>query len=169
MPYTAEELGCEKNELNVLFTQKDPEDLFSASEEENNSFDFRDFIAELDMSPEAKRLFNAALTIFKYYHRSDDFKNKNYNDSFYDITNAIMRKDISKFKTLDAKKDKRITKVKTTKDTKGFSRTNIPFVIQSKDLPIFYEYFDARDALAKKINQQLVDAKILLWERENIY
>ena len=168
VPFTAEELGCEKNDLNVYFTPQNPTDLFSSSEEVC-SFDFREFIAQFELSEEARALYLAALEICKYYHTNNEYIDKNYNDSFYDITNAIMGKDVSKFETINEKNDRRITKVKTTKGTKGFSRTNIPFVIPSKDLHIFNDFFDKRDILAKKINKQLLDANILLWERENIY
>ena len=34
---------------------------------------------------------------------------------------------------------------------------------------MFYDFFDKRDILAKKINKQLVEQGLLLWERENIY
>jgi hypothetical protein len=41
--------------------------------------------------------------------------------------------------------------------------------VNSENLPIFYDFFNARDTLAKKINKQLVETGLLLWERENIY
>ena len=126
-------MGCEKNDLNVYFTPQNPTDLFSSSEEVC-SFDFREFIAQFELSEEARALYLAALEICKYYHTNNEYIDKNYNDSFYDITNAIMGKDVSKFETINEKNDRRITKVKTTKGTKGFSRTNIPFVIPSKNL-----------------------------------
>ena len=99
----------------------------------------------------------------------DYYTDKDYNDSYYDITNAIMGKDVSTFKTIDKSNDTRITKVKTTKGTKGFGRNTIAYAVNSKDLPIFDKFFDARDVLAKKINKQLVEQGLLLWERENIY
>lgn len=166
MPFTAEELGCAKNDLNVLFPEM--KDLFDEQPIEK-PFDFRDFLQQFDFSDEAKALYQAALEIFRYYHRSNEYTNKDYNDSFYDITNAIMGKDVSKFTTLDREDDKRITKVKTTKGTKGFGRNTIAYAVGSKDLHIFYRFFDARDILAKKINKQLVEQNLLLWERENIY
>ena len=58
---------------------------------------------------------------------------------------------------------------KTTKGTRGFGRNTIRYVVNSDYLPIFEEFFNNRDILAKKINQQLVDSGLLLWERENIY
>ena len=166
MPFTAEELGCAKNDLNVLFPET--ADLF-ASPSDNKPFDFREFLKQFTFSDEAKALYNAALEIFKYYHRNEEYTNKDYNDSYYDITNAIMGKDVSTFKTLDRENDTRITKVKTTKGSKGFGRNTIAYVVNSKDLPIFYAFFDARDCLARKINKQLVEQGLLLWERENIY
>lgn len=166
MPFTAEELGCAKNDLNVLFPIM--ADLFD-EQYEGKPFDFREFMGQFEFSEEAKALYKAALEVFKYYHRSDEYPNKDYNDSYYDITNAIMGKDVTTYATMDKAKDKRITKVKTTKGTKGFGRNTIAFAVGSKDLPIFTRFFDARDTLAKKINRQLVEQGLLLWERENIY
>ena len=166
MPFTAEELGCAKNDLNVLFPEMS--DLFD-EQSGTKPFDFRDYLRQFEFSEEAKALYQAALEIFKYYHRSNEYTNKDYNDSYYDITNAIMGKDVSSYATLDKANDKRITKVKTTKGTKGFGRNTIVSAVGSKDLPIFVKFFDARDVLAKKINKQLVEQNLLLWERENIY
>ena len=166
MPFTAEELGCAKNDLNVLFPIM--ADLFD-EQYEGKPFDFREFLRQFEFSPEAKALYKAALEVFKYYHHSDEYTKKDYNDSYYDITNAIMGKDVTTYATMDKAKDKRITKVKTTKGTKGFGRTTIAYVVGSNDLPIFIKFFDARDVLAKKINKQLVEQGLLLWERENIY
>ena len=166
MPFTAEELGCAKNDLNVLFPEMT--DLFD-EHPVAKPFDFREFLKQFDFSEEAKALYKAALDIFKYYHRSNEYPNKDYNDSYYDITNAIMGKDVSSYTTLDKASDKRITKVKTTKGTKGFGRNTIASAVDSKNLAIFIKFFDARDVLAKKINKQLLEQKLLLWERENIY
>ncbi len=166
MPFTAEELGCAKNDLNVLLPEMN--DLFG-TQPLAKPFDFREFLKQFEFSAEAKALYQAALEIFKYYHRSDEYPNKDYNDSYYDITNAIMGKNVSSFTTLDKANDKRITKVKTTKGTKGFGRNTIASAVGSKDLEIFFRFFDTRDVLAKKINKQLLEQNLLLWERENIY
>lgn len=166
MPFTSEELGCAKNDLNVLLPQIG--NLFS-EKFDCQQFDFREFLKQFDFSEEAQALYQAALEIFKYYHRSEEYSDKDYNDSFYDITNAIMGKDVNSFKTLEKENNKRITKVKTTKGTKGFGRNSIKEFVGSKDLPIFLKFFDARDVLARKINKQLLDQNLLLWERENIY
>lgn len=166
MPFTAEELGCAKNDLNVLFPQS--KTLFD-NPEDTKPFDFREFMKQFSFSDEAMALYNAALEVFRYYHRNDEYTDKDYNDSYYDITNTIMGKDVSSFQTLDKSNDTRITKVKTTKGTKGFGRNTIAYAVNSKDLPVFYKFFDARDVLAKKINRQLVEQGLLLWERENIY
>ena len=163
MPFTSEELGCAKNDLNVLFAEND---LFSGQIEQ---FDFREWFHQFDFSPEAQDLYDAALEVFRYYHRSKDYQDRDYNDSFYDITNAIMGKDVTSFQELESDDDRRITRVKTTKGTRGFGRNTIRYVIGSKDLPIFECFFDARDTLARKINRQLVEQHLLLWERENIY
>lgn len=72
----------------------------------------------------------------------------------------------------DKKKNQNIYSLeqhRTTKGTKGFGRNTIKYAVNSKDLPIFERFFAARDLLAKKINRQLVDSGLLLWERENIY
>ena len=147
MPFTAEELGCGINDLNVLFQEQG--DFF----EDNGviqSFDFRDFMKQFEFSKEAKHLYDCALEIFKYYHNNPEYMNKDYNDSFYDITNAIMNKDLSTFKQIEKKNDKRLVKTKTTKGTQGFSRVNIKNKVDKKYLPLFIRFFDARDALAEK-------------------
>ena len=45
----------------------------------------------------------------------------------------------------------------------------IKYAVNSASLPIFEHFFEVRDILAKKINKQLVEQGLLLWERENIY
>lgn len=165
MPFTAEELGCAKNDLNVLFPEMG--DLFDESPQ-LKPFDFRDFMHQFDFSEEAQVLYKTALEVFRYYHRNDEYQDKDYNDSYYDITNAIMGRDVSSYTTLDKEKDTRVTKVKITKG-KGFGRNTIAYAISNKDMPIFTKFFDARDVLARKINKQLVEQNLLLWERENIY
>lgn len=168
MPFSAEELDCDKNDLNVLFPNEFGNDLFS-NDLHDKPFDFREWLKQFEFSEEAKNLYNAALEIFKFYHRNKEYSNKDWNDSFYDVTNAIMGKDTSTFSELETENDTRITKTKTTKGTRGFGRNTIKYVINSEYLPIFEKFFDARDILAKKINKQLVDSGLLLWERENIY
>ncbi len=165
MPFTHTELGCNKNDLNVLFADE-AKDLFSQQSGEP-PFDFREFLAQFEFSKEAKELYSSALEIFKYYHQNPEYENKDYNDSFYDITNAIMGKNPSDFKEMQS--DNRITKVKTTKGTKGFGKNTIKQVVASQYLPIFTRFFEARETLAKKINKQLLDSGLLLWERENIF
>ena len=129
------------------------------------------WLQQFDFSPEARDLFLAALDIFKWYHANPRFANgRDWNDSWYDITNAIMGKDDSSFQTLDAEEDTRVMyKVRTTKGTRGFGRNTIRSAVGSEDLEMFYHFFDVRDALARKINQELLDAGLLLWKRENIY
>ncbi len=166
MPFTAEELGCAKNDLNVLFPEM--QDMFD-EQPYLKPFDFREYLRQFDFSKEAMDLYKAALDIFRFYHRCDDYSDKDFNDSFYDITNSIMGKDTNTFSTLDKAKDKRITKVKTTKGSKGFGRNTIIFAVGTNDLPIFNKFFEVRDVLAKKINKQLIEQNLLLWERDNIY
>lgn len=162
MPFTSEMLNCNKNDLNVL-TNNTENNLFSADE----VFDFREWLKQFNFSKEAKDLYKSALQIFLYYHKN--YSNTDYNDSFYDITNTIMNKDTNNFKTLSKENDTRINKTKTTKGTIGFGRNTIKSVVNSEYLPIFFDFFDKRDVLAKKINKQLVEGGLLLWERENIY
>ena len=171
MPFSAYDLkdcGCISNNLYVLnYTETDIEKNNSV---QNKTFDFRQWLSQFNFSKEALDLKNAALKIFKFYHSSNDYENKNFNDSFYDITNAIMRKNPKNFQSLDTENDTRIHKTKTTKGTKGFGRNTIKSVIENEDdLKMFYDFFDKRDILAKKINKQLVEQGLLLWERENIY
>lgn len=168
MPFSADELGCNKNDLNVLFPEESEQTLFTADIKEK-PFDFRLFMDNLDFSKEAKDLYIAALEVFKYYHNCKDYLNKDYNDSYYDITNVIMGKDVFSYEEMSSGKDKRITKTKTTKGTLGFRKNNIKFVVNSKFVPIFDNFFEKRDILAKKINKQLLEQGLLLWERENIY
>ena len=168
MPFTAEELGCNKNDLNVLYPQDGENDLFSTPLAEP-PFDFREFLKQFEFSQEAQDLYFATLEVFRFYHNNEEYPNKDWNDSFYDITNAIMGKDASCFQDLHSEHDTRINKTKTTKGTKGFGRNSIKYAVNSKALPIFINFFDKRDILAKKINRQLVEQGLLLWERENIY
>lgn len=165
MPFTSDELQCPNNALNVLFPQDYKGDVEDNIDEQ--PFDFRNFFHSFKYSSEAMNLYNSALKVFKYYHNNNDYQNKDWNDGFYDITNAIMGKDNHNFELLDT--DTRIVKTKTTKGTRGFGRNTIRQVVAEEYLPIFEEFFDARDILAKKINKQLVEQEILLWERENIY
>ena len=171
MPFTAEDLGCSLNDLNILFsTPATTNPLFHQGVQPKLiKFDFREFLSQFDFSAEAKDLYNAALQLFRYYHHTPTYINKDWNDSYYDITNAFMHKDVDSFKTLELPNDRRITRVKTTKGTHGFGRNTIAGFVPADDLPIFIDFFDKRDILAYKINQQLLDAHLLLWKRENIY
>ncbi len=168
MPFTSAEfnrhgLACSQNDLNVLRDDEKTLDFGTIP-----PFDFRLWLKQFNFSHEAQELYRAALQVFVYYHKNNDYKNKNYNDSFYDITNTIMGKDINSFKNLD-NDPRMLYRTKTTKGSIGFGRNNVKSVIGSQDLYIFYDFFDKRDALAKKINKQLVDSNLLLWERENVY
>lgn len=169
MPFTAEDIGCAKNDLNVLFANDEQQ--FSLFEQDKISkpFDFREFLLQFNFSKEAKDLYKAALQVFRYYHQNEDYQNKDWNDSFYDITNTIMGKDISSFQKLETENDTRITKIKTTKGSKGFGKNTIKYAVNSKYLPIFDNFFEVRDVLARKINKKSLEDGIILWERENIY
>lgn len=168
MPFTAEEIGCDRNDLNVLFPEDVAQDLFSSQNAEH-PFDFREWLQQFHFSTEATALREAALDIFRFYHRSPDYPDRDWNDSFYDITNALMGKDANSFSEFETESDTRITRNRTTKGTRGFGRNTISFVVPSADLPIFENFFNRRDVLAKKINRLLLDNGLLLWERENIY
>jgi hypothetical protein len=168
MPFTAEELGCGVNELNELFIEQSDGLPFEQAVPER--FNFREFLNRFEFSAEARELREASLEIFRYYHRQPKYTNiHEWNDSFYDITNAIMGKNPADFQELKSNEDRRITRVKTTKGTMGFGRKNIEMVVPKADLAMFNRFFDARDHLARKINRQLVEQHLLLWERENIY
>lgn len=171
MPFTADELGCAHNDLNVLLSIPNTEDPLYHQDEQKKpiKFDFREFLHQFDFSAEAKALYYSALKLFRYYHQNSAYTNKDWNDSYYDITNAFMHKDVDSFKALDNPDDRRITRVKTTKGTHGFGRNTIAGFVSDADLPIFNDFFDKRDTLALKINQELLDAHLLLWQRENIY
>ena len=108
MPFTSEELGCNKNDLNVLYPPNGENDLFSLKGQP--PFDFREFLKQFEFSEEAKNLYYAALEIFRYYHNNEQYSDKDWNDSYYDITNAIMGKDVSNFQELDKQNDTRINK-----------------------------------------------------------
>lgn len=170
VPFTAVELGCSKNDLNVLYPERQEIDLFTqASVEIEKPFDFRAFMSQFNFSEEAKNLYKAALAIVQFYHCSDEYIGKDWNDSFYDITNAIMRKDVDSFKEAENVRGKRISKMKTTKGSLPFKDINMKFVVGSAYLPIFDKFFKVRRTLGEKINKQLLDAGLLLWERENLY
>ncbi|WP_064773691.1 hypothetical protein [Helicobacter saguini] len=175
MPFTHTQLGfgCSKGMLNVLEPQMlDSKNDGLCNTQENikeKPFDFRIFLSEFEFSKEAKDLFNVALQIFRFYHSNDEYQHKDFNDSFYDITNAIMQKNPLDFQVLDSTKDSRITRVKTTKGSKGFGRNTIKGFVDKENLEIFYHFFDTRDNLARKINKQLLESNLLLWERENLY
>lgn len=165
MPFTAEELGCSDNDLNVAFSTGGT--LFNNG---NEKFDFREFMQCFDYSKEAKDLYHAALGVFRYYHHSEAYEQgRDWNDSYYDICNAIMGKDITTYKLPENMSDRRITKTKSTKGTLGFGRRTIKSRVPATDLDIFYTFFDARDRLAVKINDELLDAHLLLWKRKNIF
>ncbi|EAH5982559.1 hypothetical protein EF869_04405 [Campylobacter upsaliensis] len=180
MPFSAEELGgaCRHNDLNVLYPENaeligydisvldTPEVQKKKRNLELAPFDFREFLQQFSFSKEAKSLFNAALEIFKYYHANPYYQNKDYNDSFYDITNAIMGKDKN---APTSKRNNQTIRTNTTKGTLGFGQKNIKFVIPSNDLKLFNHFFEVRKILAEKINEELLDSKLLLWKRENIF
>lgn len=165
MPFTSTELGCKKNDLNVLI----PKQLNLFEEKKETEFDFRKFMSKFQFSKEAKELYNAALKIFKYYHHCGEYPEHNYNDGYYDIVNAIMNKDTSQFKTLEKTKDKRITKVRTTKGTIGFSDKTFKDYVLPKYWDDFKDFFHKRKAMAVRINEQLLQENLILWKRENIF
>ena len=78
-------------------------------------FDFREWMqSEVQMSQEAQAVYDAALAIARYYHNHEAYVDgRNWNDSFYDIKNAIMAKDATAYQQRNTNKDRRVTKVKT--------------------------------------------------------
>ena len=67
-----------------------------------------------------------------------------------------MGKDNHEFTEMDAKEDTRMLyKVKTTKGTTGFGRNTIKKVVPPEILPIFIDFFEKRDILAKKSTNNL--------------
>ncbi|MBR1785278.1 MAG: hypothetical protein IJ760_07595 [Bacteroidales bacterium] len=169
MPFTADELGCGQNDLNVLFPQDAAPSLFGPEQGQEPPFDFRRWMARHSFSAEALALRQAALGIFRYYHASPLYPDRDYNDSFYDITNALMGKTADSFALPGTGRDTRISRTRTGKGTRGFGRNTVKYAVPAESLGLFNDFFDARDALARKINRQLLDAGLLLWPRENIY
>ena len=166
MPFTSSELGCSDNVLNVLLNKK-----ISILEDEEKDFDFREWFHAFSFSKESMDLYNAALKIVKWYHNNPAFAEKDYNDSFYDITNAIMGKSEASFREIKKEDDKRtLLRTKTTKGTIGFSKKSISKIITDQQtLSVFNDFFDKRDVLAKKINKLSLESGVLLWDRDNIY
>ncbi|WP_064773718.1 hypothetical protein [Helicobacter saguini] len=168
MPFTHEELGCPRNALNVLYPDEAAfvDNVFHDTKEK--PFDFRIFLKQFEFSKEAKDLYKVALEVFRFYHKNKEYENKDFNDSYYDITNAIMQRDPLSFKVTEYRQYKLIH-TKSTKGSKGFGRNTIKYVVNSKYHDIFNHFFDTRDNLARKINKQLLESNLLLWERENLY
>ena len=82
MPYTAEELGCNVNDLNVLYWKQETLDFDGANKkEETKSFDFRKWLQQFEFSKEAKDLYNAGLKIFRYYHSTFNYENCGFQKS----------------------------------------------------------------------------------------
>ena len=171
MPFTAEELGCGRNELYVLFPSNDYSIPFPDGEEETQAFDFRKWMnTEVHLSKEAQAVYNAALDITRYYHTQDAYADgRNWNDSFYDIKNAIMNKDAAAYQTRNNANDRRITRVRTATEVRGFSPINIRKMTSEEFWPMFDRFFIAQRMLAEKINRELLEQNLMLWEHENIF
>lgn len=170
MPFTAKELGCGENDLYTLFPSSDYSIPFPNGEEETHKFDFREWMqSEVQMSQEAQAVYDAALAIARYYHNHEAYVDgRNWNDSFYDIKNAIMAKDATAYQQRNTNKDRRVTKVKTAQGTLGFSAVNIRKRTSEKYWPMFDQYFTAQKALAEKINCRLLKQGLMLWKHENV-
>ena len=170
MPFTADELGCGRNELYVLFPSSDYSIPFPDGDEERRAFDFREWMhAEVHLSQEAQSVYDAALEIVRYYHNNNVYADgRNWNDSFYDIKNAIMNKNATVYQTRDVANDRRITRVRTATGVRGFSPVNIRKVTSEEYWPMFDNYFVLQRALADKINRQLLEQNLMLWEHENV-
>lgn len=169
MPFTANELGCGRNDLNVLFPKSNYSIPFPSGEEEQQTFDFREWMQTVQMSAEAQEFYDSALSIAHYYHNNDIYADgRDWNDSFYDIKNAIMRKKASNYQTRTTPNDRRVTRVKTATGITGFSQKNVKKITDETFWPIFDRYFDAQRKLAEKINRQLLEQELILWKHENI-
>lgn len=170
MPFTADELGCGKNDLYVLRPKDEYSIPFPNGEEEIKTFDFREWMKDIKMSPEAKNVYDAALNVARYYFSHNAYADgRNWNDSFYDIKNAIMQKDATSYKTRETPNDRRVTRVKTGVGAKGFSKVNIRKVTSEEYWPVFDKYFYNMKVLAEKIVCQMVNKGLLLWKPSNIY
>jgi hypothetical protein len=169
MPFTADELGCGSNELNELFPKSEYSIPFPDGTEDSRPFNFREWMKDIDMSDEAKAVYNAALDIARYYHTHPAYASeRDWNDSFYDIKNAIKEKDAAGYQHLDTANDHRMTRVKTQKGVLGFSSVNVRKLTSETYWPIFDRYFTAMDVLAEKIIRRMVETGLLLWHPSNI-
>ena len=122
------------------------------------------------MSQEARAVYDAALDIVRYYHFHPAYADgRDWNDSFYDIKNAIMCKNAAVYQMRDNVSNRAMTRVRTAKGVKGFSRVNVRKVTSEEYWPMFDRYFDAIKSLAEKILRQMVDLELLLWEPSNVY
>ena len=170
MPFSTEELGCGKNHLYVLPPKNEYSIPFDNGEEDSNTFDFREWMKGVDMSKEAKAVYKAALDITRYYHSHEAYADgRDWNDSFYDIKNAIMEKDATEYQPMITTNDRRMTRVKIQAGAHGFSNVNIRKVSSKEYWQMFDEYFAAMRVLTEKIIKQMVDARLLLWKPSNLY
>lgn len=169
-PFTAEELGCGCNQLNVLFPESGYSIPFPDGETENERFDFRKWMTDVRMSPEAQAVYDAALSIVRYYHNHPAYaEGRNWNDSFFDIKSAIMSRPAAAYQMRDNVSSRAVTRVKTAQGVKGFSKVNVRKVTSEEYWPMFDRYFDAIKTLAEKILQQMTDSGLLLWKPSNVY
>ena len=157
--------------------------LFNQNKEtlEKVEFDFRKWFHQFNFSQEAMDLYNSALEIFRWYHSTGNYVNngfqrssgQDFNDGFKDITNGVMRYDYNNNSGIGRHTNNLSFLTRTSKGTTGFGRNTIKKQLEkighSEFLQIFIDFFDKRDILARKINKQLVESGLLLWERENIY
>jgi hypothetical protein len=170
MPFPANEMGCGTNDLYVLFPKSEYSIPFPDGTTEDRRFDFREWMKDFQKSEEAQSVYDAALAIVRYYHNHPAYADgRDWNDSFYDIKNTIMNKDATAYQHLNAANDHRVTRVKTQKGAKGFSKVNVRKVTSCEYWPMFDRYFDAMKLLAEKIVKQLVNTNLLLWEPSNLY
>ena len=170
MPFSAQELGCGRNQLNVLFPKSEYSIPFPDGEEEKRAFDFREWMQTVEMSQEGKAVYDAALEITRYYHNHPAYADmRDWNDSFYDIKNTIMAKDATVYQVRDSASDRRLTRVKTAQGVMGFSQVNVRKVTSEEYWPMFDCYFSAIKVLAEKILFQMSEAGLLLWKPSNVY
>ena len=167
IPFTAEELGCGFNTLNNLEWLEIKHD----SESVKHIFNFREWFHKFKFSQEALDLYNSALEIVRYYHST--YKNTDFNDSFFDVCRKIMKREYNIQDDYNIKEDTRTLNKQRHSKGEGFKESALckenNQYITNEAIPIFQAFFKARTELAKKINKQLLDAGLLLWERENLF
>jgi len=80
-----------------------------------------------------------------------------------------MNKDATAYQTRNDANDRHITRVRTATEVLGFSPINIRKMTSEEFWPMFDQFFIAQRKLAEKINRELLEQNLMLWEHENIF